>query len=179
LWVEGVNSRGAGDAPQWAGFNMRFAPSSGYQTKPKSGKVPDAAHTAVGANSAGRPGVADCVQQCVGFETERTDSRQKGHATLKGVPSGSNDLSRLTGQLGHLTVKTWRICVKFSPQQRQIPSPKTRAGGRLGVFDDPETAGQRLPCGPRAFVAKPSGRAPGRRRLRPGHPSAIVGAVPE
>jgi hypothetical protein len=57
--------------------------------------------------------------------------------------------------LGHLTVKTWRKCVKFSPQQRQIPSSKARAGGRGGVFDAPEATGQRLPSGPRAFVAKP------------------------
>jgi pimeloyl-ACP methyl ester carboxylesterase len=61
-------------------------------------------------------------------------------------------------------------CVKFSPKHRQIPSSNSRLGGRLGVFDDPETAGQRFPCVPQVFVAKPSGRSPGRQRLRRGHP---------
>jgi hypothetical protein len=79
--------------------------------------------------------------------------------------------------LESLRAKVCGKCVKFSPQQRPILSSKASSGGRVGVFDDPETAGQRLPCVPRAFVAKPSGRSPGRRRLRPGHTSAFVGAV--
>jgi hypothetical protein len=67
-----------------------------------------------------------------------------------------------------------QMCQIFATSATDSVVESKGAGGRVGVFDDPETAGQRLPCGPRAFVAKPAGRSPGRRRLRPGHPSSAI-----